>query len=88
MTSERELEKLYKAIANKRRIAIVRYLQSGAATVGEVAKAIKLSLKSTSRHLHVLAGAGLLVSEQRGLYVYYELDLKGGGFRTLRLGIF
>jgi len=88
MTTERELEKIYKAVANRRRIAILRYLKSGNATVGEVAKAIKLSVKSTSRHLQVLAGARLIAAEQRGLYMHYTLDQKSEGFRTLHSGIF
>lgn len=87
MVSDRELEKIYKAVANRRRIAILRYLKSGNATVGEVAKAIKLSLKSTSRHLQVLAGVGLIVAEQRGLYVHYTFNQKSEGSRTLRTNV-
>ena len=72
--TEKELEKLYKAVANRRRIAIIRHIRSqGSETVGAIAKAIKLSFKSTSRHLQVLVGAGYLAAEQQGLYMYYML---------------
>lgn len=87
MGSDKDFEKLYKALANRRRIAIVRYLKSGSATVGEIAKSIKLSIKSTSRHLQVLLGAKFVVSEQHGLYVHYSLDTKSESFRTLRSGV-
>ncbi|MEK7613800.1 MAG: metalloregulator ArsR/SmtB family transcription factor [Patescibacteria group bacterium] len=84
MVSDRELEKVYKAVANRRRIAILRYLKSGSATVGEVAKAIKLSLKSTSHHLQLLSSTGFVVSEQHGLYMHYTLNLKSDSFRIVR----
>ncbi len=74
MVSERELEKLLKALANKKRIAIIRHLKTGTATVGEIAKAIRLSIKATSRHLQLLSGAGYLMSEQQALYVHYTLN--------------
>ena len=74
MVSERELERLLKAVANKKRIAIIRHLKTGTATVGEIAKAIKLSIKATSHHLQLLSGAGYVVSEQEGLYVRYIVN--------------
>jgi|CXWL01.1.fsa_nt_gi ArsR family transcriptional regulator len=74
MVSERELERLLKALANKKRIVIMRHLKSGPTTVGEIAKAIKLSIKATSHHLQLLSSAGYVVSEQEGLYVRYAIN--------------
>ena len=74
MTTDKELERIYKGIANRRRIAIIRILKAGRATVSDIAAAIKLSHKSTSRHLQVLSAAGFVSSEQTGLFVYYSLD--------------
>jgi len=88
MITDRELERLHKALANRRRIAIVRYLKSGSATVGEIAKSIKLSLKSTSRHLQVLSSAGFVIAEQHGLYMHYSLDIKSNAICAVRSGIF
>lgn len=84
MVSEKELEKILKAVANRRRIGILRYLKNGPATVGEVAKAIKLSVKATSRHLQLLSAAGYVSSEQHGLYVQYTLDPKPDALRILK----
>ena len=70
----KELEKPLKALANRRRLAIVKYLkQNREASVGEIASAIKLSFRATSRHLGVLAAADILDKEQRSLAVYYRL---------------
>lgn len=71
----RNLEKLFKALANRRRLAILAYLKKEKeARVTEIAAAIKLSFKATSRHLNQLAGVEILEKEQRGLEVFYFLS--------------
>ncbi len=70
-------EKILKALANRRRLEIVKYIkEKREASVGDIAKHIKLSFKSTSRHLTILSGADLLEKEQRGLSVFYSLTPK------------
>lgn len=70
-------EKPLKALANKRRLEIVKYLKENKeATVGDIAEHIKLSFKATSRHLAVLYGADILEKEQRGLSCFYSLAPK------------
>ncbi|OHA06797.1 MAG: hypothetical protein A2934_03795 [Candidatus Sungbacteria bacterium RIFCSPLOWO2_01_FULL_47_10] len=77
--NEKELEKVFKACANKRRIAIIRYLKKEeSAPVGEIASAIHLSFRSTSRHLRVLASSGILESEQKGLTIRYGISSARG----------
>lgn len=70
----RELEKSLKALANKRRLAILQHLKSeGETSVGDISKEISLSLKSTSRHLAVLHGRDIVEREQRSSQVFYRL---------------
>ncbi len=70
----KELERVLKAVANKRRLAILKYLKIyEEASVSAIAKQIKLSFKSTSRHLAVLRAAEIVDKEQRDLYVFYSL---------------
>ena len=72
--NNKELEKILKALANKRRIMVLKYLkQSGKVSVGDIAEHIKLSFKSTSRHLNVLSSVDVLEKEQVGLTVFYFL---------------
>lgn len=67
------LERVLKALANRRRLAILRFLKkSGESNVTEIAEEIKLSVKSTSRHLSVLFAADLVERDQRSLEVYYR----------------
>lgn len=56
-----EFEKIFKAVANKRRLQILLFLKlEKEATVGAIAEHIRLSVKSTSRHLSVLYLAGIV----------------------------
>ena len=70
----RELEKVLKALANRRRLAFLKYLKfHKRASVGELAAAIKLSFKATSKHLGVLKVVDIVESEQVGVEVFYAL---------------
>ena len=71
----KDLERNLKALANGRRLAIVRYLRRvKKASVTDIAGEIKLSFKSTSRHLSVLANAGIVTKEQVGLEMIHSLS--------------
>ncbi len=71
----KEQEKILKALANHRRLQIVKYIkEQKQATVGAVAGHIKLSFKSTSKHLMVLHNAGILDKEQKALLVFYSIS--------------
>jgi DNA-binding transcriptional ArsR family regulator len=70
----KELERILKSVANKRRLAILKFLKRvKEASVQDIADEIHLSLKSTSKHLGILIAADVLEKEQRRLYVFYRL---------------
>jgi DNA-binding transcriptional ArsR family regulator len=72
---DRELERILKALANRRRLAIISFPKGKKeANVGDIAESINLSLKSTSRHLSVLSGADILDRDQRSSEVFYKLN--------------
>lgn len=69
------MERGLKALANKRRLAIVRFIKNEKeAAVGEIADKISLSFKATSKHLNILSGADILEKEQRSLQMFYRLS--------------
>ncbi len=71
----KQTEKTLKALANRRRLAIVRYLhQYHKAAVGDIAKEIKLSFKATSKHLGILRTADIVDREQINLSMFYSLN--------------
>ncbi len=68
------LEKILKALANRRRLAILEYLKNHReAPVGEIAHEINLSFKATSKHLGILASVDIIERDQRNLQVFYRL---------------
>lgn len=70
----RELEKILKALANKRRLAIIKYLkEKREAPVTEIAERINLSFKATSKHLGILLAVDIVEKEQRSLQMFYYL---------------
>ena len=70
----RELEKILKALANRRRLTILKYLKENReASVGEISGEIKLSFKSTSKHLAILAETDIVERDQRSLQMFYRI---------------
>lgn len=69
------IEKNLKAVANRRRLSIIKYLKENSeATVGDIADAIRLSFKATSKHLGILSAVDIVDKDQRGLQMYYRLN--------------
>ncbi len=72
----KELEKNLKALANRRRLAILKWLKvHKEAPVGEIAQEIHLSFRSTSKHLTVLLACEIVIKDQRGLQMFYSLAI-------------
>ncbi|HLD86186.1 MAG TPA: metalloregulator ArsR/SmtB family transcription factor [Patescibacteria group bacterium] len=66
-------EIVLRAVANSRRLAMVRELKRRQATVGDLAAMLRLSFPATSSHLRILRSAGLVERRQRGLEMYYRI---------------
>lgn len=72
----KELEKILKALANKRRLLIIKYLKEiEEASVGDIADTINLSFRSTSKHLGILAAADIVEKDKRSLQMLYRLAI-------------
>jgi DNA-binding transcriptional ArsR family regulator len=70
----KETERILKALANGRRLAILQQLKKvHEKNVGSIARGIHLSIKSTSHHLAILSAAKLVEKEQRDKEVFYRL---------------
>jgi DNA-binding transcriptional ArsR family regulator len=71
----KDLEKIYKALANRRRLSILKFLKDKReASVSDIAAYLRLSFRSTSKHLAVLKAAEVIEREQRSLSVFYSLN--------------
>jgi DNA-binding transcriptional ArsR family regulator len=67
----------FEALGDPNRRAIVELLGSGGRSVGELADALPISRPAVSRHLRLLAEAGLVTSEPRGTRHVYKLHGEG-----------
>jgi DNA-binding transcriptional ArsR family regulator len=62
----RQLDEVFAALAHPTRGAILEELSAGERRVGELTRPFRVSRPAISRHLRVLAHAGLLVIEPEG----------------------
>ncbi len=75
MDKTREMERILKVLANRRRLTILKYLSSNSGrSVGNIASHIKLSFKATSRHLSVILASDLVEREQISVTAHYRLS--------------
>ena len=72
MLFERQAE-IARAMAHPLRIAIVEFLKDGEQCVCDIAEHVGSERSNVSRHLSVMANAGLLESRKEGLKVIYKL---------------
>ena len=72
--SMKQLEKIFKGLANRRRLAIIRLLaKKKELPVADIAHEINLSFTSTSKHLGILRQLDVVDRRQESLTVYYRL---------------
>jgi DNA-binding transcriptional ArsR family regulator len=66
--------KLFRGFSDPSRLMILEFLRTGAHTVSEVVAATGLSQSNVSNHLGCLRDCGLVIAEQQGRFVHYELS--------------
>jgi ArsR family transcriptional regulator len=63
----------YRALADPTRRQILKLLREGDLPAGSIAEQFEMSWPSVSRHLGVLASAGLVTATRRGQHLFYSL---------------
>jgi ArsR family transcriptional regulator len=64
--------KLHKALADETRLRLVRLVSRGPLNVNELIEILRMGQSRISRHLKILADAGLVGSRREGTWVYYQ----------------
>jgi ArsR family transcriptional regulator, arsenate/arsenite/antimonite-responsive transcriptional repressor len=67
-------QEVFKAMADPTRRAILKRLQGGSLTAGEIGEAFDITAASLSHHFAVLKRADLVRTERRGQYIVYSLN--------------
>lgn len=68
------IQPVFKALSDPTRRQILKLLQAGSMTAGELAEHFAVSKASMSHHFNVLKAADLISSERRGQQIVYALD--------------
>jgi ArsR family transcriptional regulator, cadmium/lead-responsive transcriptional repressor len=66
--------KLFRGLSDSSRLAILNVLRAKALTVNEIVERTGLSQSNVSNHLACLRCCDLVIHEQHGRYVYYQLS--------------
>src|SRR5689334_8130212 len=69
----RQLNRIFQALADPTRRAVIERLSSGPAPVSELAQPFKMALPSFTQHLEVLENCGLVRSRKTGRVRTYQL---------------
>ena len=66
--------RVFQALADETRRAILRLLRDGPLSSGDIAAQFNSSWPTISRHLAVLRDAGLVAAQRKGQEIFYELN--------------
>lgn len=69
----KELSQVTKALSNAHRLEILDLLTQGSFPVAYIAVQINIPVANASQHLQVLKKSGLVETQRKGKYMYYEL---------------
>ena len=69
----KELDTLFKALADQTRLRILGLLMTGEVCVCHIHESLKISQPKASRHLAYLRRSGLVATRRDGLWVHYRL---------------
>lgn len=69
----RNVLSITKALADKNRLRILCALRHGELCVCQIIEMLELAPSTVSKHLAILAGAGLVESRKEGRWAYYRL---------------
>ncbi|MBE9221988.1 winged helix-turn-helix transcriptional regulator [Cyanobacterium stanieri LEGE 03274] len=64
----------FKVLSESSRLNIVCALRSGEKNVSEIIDITELGQANVSKHLKILAGAGVVTRTQKGINVYYKIS--------------
>lgn len=67
------VSRILKALAHPQRLMILCYLSDGERTVGEIEESCEASQSSISQFLNRMRLEGLVQSEKRAQFVYYQI---------------
>ena len=85
MGNHQEDAKIFKALCDPKRLAILEQLRSGEKCACVLQEPMDLSQSGLSYHMKILCDSGIVTSRQEGKWTYYRLSASGGVWAMGRL---
>ena len=85
MRTYQESARVFKALCDPKRLAILEQLRSGEKCACVLQKPMDLTQSGLSYHMKILCDSGLVVSRQEGKWTHYSLSKKGSEYASKRL---
>lgn len=76
-TVHQEHAKIFKALCDAKRLAILEQLRSGEKCACKLQEPLDLIQSGLSYHMKILCDSGIVVSRQEGKWTHYRLSLSG-----------
>ena len=85
MRTYQESARVFKALCDPKRLAILEQLRSGEKCACVLQEPMDLTQSGLSYHMKILCGSGLVVSRQEGKWTHYSLSKSGSEYASKRL---
>lgn len=85
MGCHQEDAKVFKALCDPKRLAILEQLRSGEKCACVLQEPMDLTQSGLSYHMKILCDSGIVSSRQEGKWTHYRLSVSGGAWALERL---
>lgn len=85
MGTHQEDAKVFKALCDPKRLAILEQLRSGEKCACVLREPMDLTQSGLSYHMKILCDSGIVTSRQEGKWTHYRLSAPGGEWALERL---
>lgn len=85
MGNHQEDAKIFKALCDPKRLAILEQLRSGEKCACVLQEPMDLTQSGLSYHMKILCDSGIVISRQEGKWTHYRLSPTGGKMALERL---
>ena len=85
MGNHQEDAKVFKALCDPKRLAILEQLRSGEKCACVLLEPMDLTQSGLSYHMKILCDSGIVASRQEGKWTHYRLSESGGAWAMERL---
>lgn len=85
MTDYSSDAKIFKALCDEKRLAIINHLKSGEKCACVLIQAMNIGQSALSYHMKILCDSGIVTSRQDGKWTHYSLSQAGSEYAAKRL---